>query len=48
MRKQKYYLYLTSDERCLIIKSLIKVRNELIKQGKFTDSIEEIIRKFLK
>ena len=41
--KKKYHLYLTVDERRLILDSLIDMKNELIRTGHFTDAIDEII-----
>ncbi len=45
---KKYYLYLTSDEKNLIVQSLLSKKNELIQQGKYTDGIDEVLLKFLK
>lgn len=41
--KKKYHLYLTTDERRLIIESLIDMKNELIRTGHYTDAIDEIL-----
>ncbi len=41
--KKKYHLYLTTDERRLILDSLIDMKNELIRTGHYTDAIDEII-----
>ena len=46
--KKKYHLYLTSDERRLILNSLIVMKNELIRTGHYTDAIDEIIIKLTK
>lgn len=40
---KKYHLYLTADERRIILDSLIDKKNELIMTGHFTDAIDEII-----
>lgn len=40
---KKYHLYLTVDERRLILDSLIDMKNELIRTGHYTDAIDEII-----
>ena len=48
MKNPKYHLYLTSDERRIVINSLIDLRNDLITQGKYTDVIDELIIKFTK
>lgn len=46
--KKKYHLYLTSDERRLILDSLIDMKNQLIRTGCYTDAIDEIIIKLTK
>ena len=40
---KKYHLYFTSDERRLLLDSLIDMKNELIRTGHYTDAIDEII-----
>ena len=45
MKTPKYHLYLTSEERSEVLKSLIDLKNALIEQGKYTDVIDEIIIK---
>lgn len=37
MREQKYHVYLTADEQSRVIRSLIRLKNELIEQGRYTD-----------
>lgn len=46
--KKKYHLYLTADERRIILDSLIDKKNELIRTGHFSDVIDEIIIKVMK
>ena len=48
MKKPKYHLYLTPDERRTVINSLIDLRNDLISQGRYTDIIDELLIKFTK
>ena len=48
MRSQKYHLYLTQDERRMIVGSLIELRNRLISEGKYTDVIDELVVKLTK
>ena len=48
MRKPKYHLYLTHDERRTVINSLICLKNNLISQGKYTDAVDELIVKLTK
>ena len=46
--KKKYHLYLTVDERRIILESLIEKKNELISTGYYTDAVDEIIIKVMK
>ena len=46
--KTKYHIYLTAEERRVVINSLIDLRNNLISRGKYTDIIDELIIKFTK
>lgn len=48
MRKPKYHLYLTHNERRTVINSLICLKNDLISQGKYTDAVDELIVKLTK
>ena len=48
MKNPKYHLYLTSDERRIVINSLIDLRNDLISRGKYTDIIDELLITFTK
>lgn len=48
MKKTKYHLYLTPDERRTVINSLIDLRNDLISRGKYTDIIDELLIKLTK
>ena len=48
MRKQKYYLYLTAEERRYIFNALLAFRNKLIAQGRYTDAVDEVIMKLRK
>ena len=46
--RAKYHIYLTAEERRVVINSLIELRNDLISRGKYTDVIDELIIKFTK
>ena len=48
MRKRKYYLYLTAEERRYIFNDLLAFRNRLIAQGRYTDAVDEVMIKFAK
>ena len=45
---KKYLLYLSKDEYDLIIHCLIDLKNDLIRHGRYTDAIDDILIKFLK
>mgnify|MGYP006916075159 CR=1 FL=1 len=45
MKKQKYYLSLNSEETRLVLRSLIRMKNRLIAQGRYTDCVDELIAK---
>ena len=44
---RKYNIYLTSEERKLIIESLISEKNTLISAGKYTDCVDDVLIKIL-
>ena len=46
--RDKYHIYLTAEERRVVINSLIDLRNDLISRCKYTDIIDELIIKFTK
>ena len=48
MRNPKYHIYLSPDERCTVINSLIDLRNDLISKGRHTDIIDELLIKLTK
>ena len=45
MRTQKYHLYLDEYEINIILKSLLQLRNEVIANGGYGDSVNELIEK---
>ena len=48
MRKQKYYLYLTAEERRYIFNVLLSYRNTRIAEGRYTDAVDEVMIKLQK
>ena len=44
---KKFYIYLTHEERNLIIESLVAKKNELILSGKYTDGVDDVLLKIL-
>lgn len=47
MREQKYHVYLTAEELSRVIQSLIRLKNELLEQGKYTDAVDDVLCKVL-
>ena len=47
MREKKTHLYLDSQERSLLLHSLVELKNQLIQQGRYTDCIDELIFKVI-
>ena len=45
MRKQRHYVYLNEQETRVLLKSLIRFKNTLAQQGRYTDVIDELIMK---
>ena len=45
MRAKKRYMYLTDEERRMILLALNRMRSKLIAQGRYTDAVDEIIMK---
>ena len=43
MNNQHYYFYLTDSERLLLIQSLVRLRNNLIEQNKYTDVVDDVL-----
>ena len=44
---KKFYMYLTHEERNLIIESLVTKKNELMLSGKYTDGVDDVLLKIL-
>ena len=47
MRKQKHYIFLNEQETRVLLKSLIRFKNILAQQGRYTDVIDELIMKVI-
>ena len=45
MREKKSHLYVDSEERKLLLHSLVGLKNQLIQQGKYGDCVDELIFK---
>lgn len=47
MREKKNHLYVDSEERKLLLHSLVELKNQLIQQGRYTDCVDELIFKVI-
>lgn len=47
MREKKYHIYLTAEEQNRVIQSLIRLKNELLEKGKYTDAVDDVLCKVL-
>lgn len=45
MFSKKRYLYLSNDELSVLMHSLVRLKNSLIQQGRYTDCVDELILK---
>lgn len=45
--KQKRYLYLNESEISVVLHSLVRLKNSLIEQGRYTDCVDELILKVM-
>ena len=45
MREKKTHIYVDSQERTLLLHSLVELKNQLIQQGRYGDCVGEIIFK---
>ena len=47
MKEPKYHLYLSDDEYRRVLQSLIRLKNSLIAQGRYTDAVDDILYKVI-
>lgn len=47
MREKKNHLYVDSEERKLLLHSLVGLKNQLIQQGRCADCVDELIIKVI-
>ena len=47
MREDKFHIYLTDDEYNEVIQSLIRLKNSLIAQDRYTDGVDDVLCKVL-
>ena len=43
MKEDKFHIYLTDDEYNEVIQSLIRLKNSLIAQGRYTDGVDDVL-----
>jgi len=46
-KEQKYHLYLSDKEYRRVLQSLIRLKNSLIAQGRYTDGVDDVLCKVL-
>ena len=47
LKEQKYHLYLSKEEYSEVLQSLIRLKNSLIAQGRYTDGVDDILCKMI-
>ena len=47
LKEQKYHLYLSKEEYSEVLQSLIRLKNSLIAQGRYTDGVDDILCKLI-
>lgn len=47
MKNYKYYLYLIDSKYNIIVNALIRLKNALIIQGKYTNGVDDVLLKIL-
>ena len=47
MFQKKRYLYLSEAEYSILVNSLIRLKNKLIQQNRFTDCVDELLLKIV-
>ena len=45
MKEQKYHLYLSKEEYSEVLQSLVRLKNSLIAQGRYTDGVDDVLCK---
>ena len=46
--KKKMRLYLDSEEKSVVLKCLVDMKNRMIAEGRYTDCVDEVIIKLVK
>ena len=45
MREKKTHIYVDSQEKSILLHTLVELKNQLIRQGKYGDYVDELIFK---
>ena len=45
MREKKTHIYVDSQEKSILLHSLVELKNQLIRQGRYGDCVDELIFK---
>lgn len=48
MKELKYHIYLDEVEYSRVMKCLISLKNDLIRQGRYADAVDDILCKMMK
>ncbi len=48
MRTPKYHLSLTDEEYSIVMQAVVSLKNKLIRAGRYTDAVDELIIKLSK
>ena len=46
-KKNQDAIYLTYDEKSIILRALLDLKNSLIQEGKYTDAVDDLIIKLI-
>ena len=47
MTEEKFHIYLNDDEYSRVMQSLIRLKNSLISQGRYTDGVDDVLCKVM-
>ena len=47
MREEKFHIYLNDVEYSRVLQSLMRLKNNLIAQGRYTDGVDDVLCKVL-
>lgn len=44
---KKFKVILAEDEKNIIVRSLVEMRNKLLEEGRYTDSVDDLLLKLI-